>query len=465
MKRIARTSESKNGCLRSGIESDVSRYCEADLRVMLIGAGGREHALAWKIAKSQDVSELICVPGNPGMALESNVSCRDADATNVGVLVSMAEELHVDFVVIGPEAPLVAGLADRMKEKDILVFGPNRRASLLEGSKAFAKTIMKRNRIPTAPFEIFDDAAAALQYVRANRRPLVIKADGLASGKGVVPCRDTEEAEVAIRSMLVDDAFGAAGRRIVVEEFLQGEEASCIAITDGKELKLFPSAQDHKRVFDGDQGPNTGGMGAYSPASILDSQTEETIVRTVFEPLLVGLASEGIHFRGVLYAGLMIDKEGFNVLEFNARFGDPETQVLLPRLRSDLVPALHSVARGTLGEVAFEWDARPAVCVVLASEGYPGPYPKGKKIEGLDAVACMENVILFHAGTRREGEEWLTNGGRVLGVTALGNDLEGSVERAYEAVSKIHFDGMMFRKDIAHRALRRRGGWPNKCLS
>lgn len=425
------------------------------MRVLLIGAGGREHALAWKITRSPQVSELVCVPGNAGIALDPKVSCVEIASEDVDRLVALATDRRPDLVVVGPEHPLVHGLVDRLHERGLPVFGPCRRAALLEGSKAFAKERMQRYGIPTAAFEVFEHVESALEFVRSHPGPWVVKADGLAAGKGVVLCYTPAEAERAVRMMMIERVFGTAGEKIVVEALLKGEEASCIAITDGSEIRLLASSQDHKRIHEGDRGPNTGGMGAYSPAPVVDGVLEEKLLREVFRPLIRGLASEGIEYRGVIYAGLMIDERDFKVLEFNVRLGDPETQALLPRLLSDLVPVLQAAASGNLAGAALEWDPRPAVCVVLASRGYPGDYEKGKEIRGLDKAAEMEDVVVFHAGTRREGGRFLTSGGRVLGVTALGRDISQAVQRVYDAVAAIDFDGLVFRRDIAQRALGR----------
>ena len=425
------------------------------MRVLLVGSGGREHALAWKIARSPQLDELLCAPGNAGMQAEPATRCVDLGAEDIDGLVALARDEEIDLVVVGPEAPLCAGLADALRAAGVAVVGPAAAAARLEGSKVFAKRLMQRCGVPTARFEVFDDAAAARAFVRAEPGPWVVKADGLAAGKGVLPCADAAAAEQAIDRILVERAFGEAGRQVVVESFLEGEEASCIALVAGDTILPLASSQDHKRAYDGDRGPNTGGMGAYSPAPVLDAALEQQVVERVFRPVVDGLAADGIDYRGVLYAGLMIGAGGPQVLEFNVRFGDPETQALLPRLRSDLVPALAAVAGGELAGVTLDWDPRPAVCVVMASAGYPGAYAKGKPISGLERVSAMDDVVVLHAGTRADGDRVLTSGGRVLGVCALGDDIAAAVERCYGAVEGIDFEGAHYRRDIAHRALAR----------
>jgi phosphoribosylamine--glycine ligase len=425
------------------------------MRVLLIGGGGREHAMAWKIAQSPELEELICAPGNAGIALEPKTTCVPVGAEDLDGLLTLARERKPDLVVVGPEAPLVLGIVEKMSELGVLVVGPRKEAAMLEGSKVFAKQVMKRHGIPTADFEVFEDANKAIEYARSLGR-CVVKADGLAAGKGVLMCQNAQEAEQAISKVIVDRAFGDAGRRAVVEELLEGEEASCIALTDGKEILLMASSQDHKRALDGDKGLNTGGMGAYSPAPVLDEKLQAQVKDGILKATVAGMASEGIEFRGIIYAGLMMTAKGPQVLEFNVRFGDPETQPLLARLRSDLIPALKASAEGNLAQMKLEWDPRPSVCVVMAAGGYPESYQKGKVITGLDQAAGMEDVVVFHAGTKKEGEAVVTSGGRVLGVTALGKDIRGAVDRAYQAVEVIKFDQAHYRKDIAYRALERK---------
>jgi phosphoribosylamine--glycine ligase len=425
------------------------------MRVLLIGGGGREHAMAWKIAQSPELEELICAPGNAGIALEPKTTCVPVGAEDLEGLLTLARERKPDLVVVGPEAPLVLGIVEKMSELGVTVVGPRKEAAMLEGSKVFAKQVMKRHGIPTADFEVFEDANQAIEYARSLGR-CVVKADGLAAGKGVLICQNPQEAEQAISKVIVDRAFGDAGRRAVVEELLEGEEASCIALTDGKEILLMASSQDHKRALDGDKGLNTGGMGAYSPAPVLDEKMQAQVKDSILKATVAGMASDGIEFRGIIYAGLMMTAKGPQVLEFNVRFGDPETQPLLARLRSDLIPALKASAEGNLAQVQLEWDPRPSVCVVMAAGGYPESYQKGKVITGLEKAAGMEDVVVFHAGTKKEGGAVVTSGGRVLGVTALGKDIRGAVDRAYQAVEVIKFDQAHYRKDIAYRALERK---------
>ncbi|MBW2701774.1 MAG: phosphoribosylamine--glycine ligase [Deltaproteobacteria bacterium] len=427
------------------------------MRIMLIGSGGREHALAWKIRQSEMVEEVLCVPGNGGLKAEPKVRCLKEPGTQAEWL-ELARAEGVDLVVIGPEAHLVNGLAGAFRAAGIAAVGPDADAAALEGSKVFAKLFMRRHGIPTADFQVFTDHQSAVAFLEANRRPLVVKADGLAAGKGVFPCRDTAEALAAIQRIMQERAFGEAGASVVIEEFLEGEEASCIALTDGRNIRLLASSQDHKRLLDGDRGPNTGGMGAYSPAPVLSQELEARVVEEVFRPVVEGMRKDGRHFSGILYAGLMIDGAELKVLEYNVRFGDPETQALLPRLRSDLVPALAAVAGmgGDLKKVELDWSEDACVCVVMASEGYPGPVTRDVPIEGLEAAGALAQSVVFHAGTRFEAGRHLTSGGRVLGVCGLGVDVAVAVERSYGAVDRIHFDGAFFRRDIAHRALTRR---------
>ena len=428
------------------------------MKVLLVGEGGREHALGWKIAASPEVAQVVCAPGNAGLELEPKVICEPVASANVSGLVDLARRIKPDLVVVGPETPLVLGLADRLSALGFPTVGPTREGAMLEGSKGFAKEIMQRLGIPSASFAVFSDLGQALRYLQGLHGPCVVKADGLAAGKGVVICQTREEATRAVEQMLGERAFGEAGSRVVIEEFLEGEEASCIALTDGQEILMLASSQDHKRVFDGDEGPNTGGMGAYSPAPIMTPALEAQVMEQVFRPLVRGLASQGILFRGILYAGLMIGPAGPKVLEWNVRMGDPETQPLLLRLQSDLVPSLLAVANGRLSSTPLRWDPRPSVCVVMASGGYPGAYQKGKPIDGLLAAAALPDVKVFHGGTRREGERVVTSGGRVLGVCALGQDIRAAVQGAYAAVDQIRFAGAHVRRDIAHRALQRQGG-------
>jgi len=422
------------------------------MRILVVGGGGREHALCWKISKSPLSERLLCAPGNAGTrAVAENVAVAADDAAGLAKTVR-AEK--VDLVVVGPEAPLVAGVGDRLRAEGALVFGPDAAGARIEGSKSFAKSLMRKFGIPTAPSRTFDSVGAAADYLESVQSfPVVIKADGLASGKGVVLPRTLAEAREAAEAMLVGGRFGDAGKRIVVEDFLRGRELSLLAATDGRTLAVLESAQDYKRVRDRDEGPNTGGMGAVSPApaateEVLAAATREILVRTVH-----ALSREGIAYRGCLYAGLMATRAGPRVIEFNCRFGDPETQVVLPRLTSDLVPLLRGAAEGRLADVTeLSWDPRPAVCVVVAPAGYPEASSKGEEIRGLEAAADVPDVTVFHAGTAALGDRVVTAGGRTLGVTALGATVAEARSRAYEAVGRISFPGMHYRRDIGSDA-------------
>ncbi len=425
------------------------------MRVLLVGQGGREHALAWALSRSPSVEKLVCAPGRSAMETLAKTSCLPVAAEDLDGLVDAARELRPQLAVIGPEQPLVEGLADRRAAEGVAVLGPGREGAQLEGSKAFAKHFMRRCGIPTADFAVFDDAEQARKFIRDRRRPCVVKADGLAAGKGVFPCADEAEALQAVEQLMVEGRFGSAGKLVVIEDFLEGEEASLLALCDGENILPLASCQDHKRVFDGDRGPNTGGMGAYSPAPVLDDKMQVQAHQKVLQPLLEGLRRDGIGYRGIIYAGLMFTAQGPMVLEFNVRFGDPETQPLMLRLKSDLAAALELTARGRLGEVHLEWDSQPAVCVVMASGGYPGDYRKGLPIEGLQQAEDIEGAVVFHAGTSRRGEKFVTAGGRVLNVCARGKDLPQALARAYRAAECIKFEGAHFRRDIAARALRR----------
>ncbi|MBI5015241.1 MAG: phosphoribosylamine--glycine ligase [Deltaproteobacteria bacterium] len=424
------------------------------MKVLVVGGGGREHALVWKLAQSPVVSEVYAAPGNAGTAsIGTNVAI---EVDDVEGLLAFAVSNGIGLTVVGPEAPLVLGLVDRFQERSLRVFGPTAASARLEGSKAFAKATMRRFGVPTADYGEFDDPEAARAFIRRLGAPLVVKADGLAAGKGVVIARRVEDALAAVDDMMVAGAFGEAGRRVVVEEFLEGEEASFLAFCDGKTVVPMASSQDHKAVFDADQGPNTGGMGAYSPAPVVTAEIHREAMERVMIPMVDGMARAGTPYVGVLYAGLMIRDGALKVLEFNCRFGDPECQPIVMRMKGDLVPVLEACLDGRLDEVRLEWDPRAAVCVVLASEGYPGAYPKGLEIQGLEAASSLPEVAVFHAGTRRgEGGRVLTSGGRVLGVTALGAGVAEAIDRAYEAVAKIRWPGMHCRSDIGRKALGR----------
>ena len=422
------------------------------MRVLVVGSGGREHALCWAIGASPLCDALYCAPGNAGIAAEA--TCVAIRADDVAGLVRFARDERIDLVVIGPEAPLVLGLVDRLTEAGIRAFGPTAAAAALEGSKAFMKDLCARYGIPTADYGVFDNALAAKDYVRTHGAPIVVKADGLAAGKGVVVAQSVAEANAAIDAALVEGRFGTAGARVVVEEFLQGEEASFHALVDGETVLPLASAQDHKRALDGDKGPNTGGMGAYSPAPIVTPAMQELVLDRIAVPLVRAMAAEGRPFKGVLYAGLMIGSDGPKLLEINARFGDPECQVLMPRLKSDILPALVAACDGELRHFDLRWTEEPALCVVLAARGYPGSYSTGTEIRGVEQAAALDDVAIFHAGTARENGRLVASGGRVLGVTALGRDIAAAQTRAYEAVGLIDWPDGFCRRDIGWRAIR-----------
>lgn len=423
------------------------------MQVLVIGGGGREHTLVWNLAQSKSVTKIYAAPGNPGM--KDLAECVDLDIADLDGLADWAEKHDIDLTVVGPEAPLVAGIVDVFKARGLTIFGPSAKAAEIEGSKIFSKELMEKYGVPTAFFKVCDNLADARAFVEEKGAPIVIKADGLAAGKGVVVAMTKDEALDALDDMMGHHKFGSAGNRVVIEEFMEGEEASLLAFTDGKTIVPMLAAQDHKRVNDGDQGPNTGGMGAYCPAPVMTAALKEKTVKEVLRPVVDALAKEGRPYSGCLYAGLMIKGDSVKVVEFNARFGDPETQVVLPLLKSDLAQIMVACAKGTLRPEMVEWSDKAAVCVVMASGGYPGSYKKGLPITGLKAAGAIEDVVVFHAGTREEDGKILTNGGRVLGVTAVADDIPSAQQKAYDAVDKIHFDGAHFRQDIAWRALRR----------
>jgi len=419
------------------------------MKVLLVGAGGREHALAWAISASPLCTSLICAPGNAGIAeIAENVP---VEAEDIDGLVALAKERAVDFVVIGPETPLVAGLVDRLEGEGIRAFGPNAAASALEGSKGFMKDFCARHAIPTAAYGRFTDAAAAHDFITEKGAPIVIKTDGLAAGKGVIIAENEDQAHEAVEAMMADRQFGEAGAEIVIEEFLSGEEASFFALIDGKNALALTSAQDHKRVGEGDTGLNTGGMGAYSPAPVVTPEIEAQVMETIILPTVRGMAADGHPFCGVLFAGLMIENGVATLLEFNIRFGDPECQPLMKRLKSDLLTALIAAHDGVLDHIDLRWSDEAALCVVMAANGYPGVYEKGSEIKGLDDANGVEGVDVFHAGTKQDGNKVLASGGRVLGVTALGKDVTQAKARAYQAVDKIDWAQGFCRRDIGWR--------------
>jgi phosphoribosylamine--glycine ligase len=421
------------------------------MKILVIGSGGREHALVWKLRQSPRVTEIFCAPGNAGIgALARNVSIAISDHA---ALAKFALDEKIDLTVVGPDDALAAGIVDFFQQNGLRIFGPTKAAAKFEWSKVFAKEFMQRHGIPTAKAGHFSKSEEAQKFCQTMRYPLVIKADGLALGKGVVIAENPDTAAKTIYRIMERGQFGAAGASVVIEEFLTGQECSIHALIDGKNFALFPSAQDHKQIFNGDRGPNTGGMGTFSPTTLLTPENERIVREQVLEPFLAGLKSEGIDFRGLLFPGLMMTPDGPKVLEFNCRFGDPETQVLLTRLKTDLVDLLEATIDGRIADLKIEWDSRAAVCVVMASGGYPGDYAKGKEILGLEKFAGTDDVIVFHAGTKIENGKTVTAGGRVLGVTALGADLLAAQARAYAAVREICFEGCQFRTDIAEKGL------------
>lgn len=420
------------------------------MKILVVGSGGREHTLVWKIAQSPLVKTIYCAPGNAGIG--QLAQCVPIKDTNIDELLRFADKNHIDLTVVGPEVPLAMGIVDRFQSQGLNIFGPSRRAAEIESSKIFAKYVMKKYGIPTATHKKFDQFEEAKKYLDSVDIPIVIKADGLAAGKGAVVCLTREEAGESLQKMMVDRIFGEAGKKVIIEQYLRGQEVSVLAFTDGVNILPLVPAQDHKPIFDGDKGPNTGGMGAYAPAILVDDEMLKTVQKKILEPAVKGMALEDRPYRGVLYAGLMITRQGPKVIEFNCRFGDPETQVILPLVNSDIVPILQACSNGNLKKMKLEGSNKFAVCVIMASGGYPGKYEKGKQIIGLDREFGDE-VIIFHAGTKYTNDRIVTNGGRVLGVTALGADIGDAINRAYRAVGKITFDGAYYRKDIGYKAL------------
>jgi phosphoribosylamine--glycine ligase len=422
------------------------------MNLLVIGSGGREHALVSKLKENVDVRKIYCVPGNPGIA--EIAECVEMDIMDNAALVAFAKAHHIKLTVVGPEMPLSNGIVDVFQTNGLACFGPTQAAARIESSKTFAKHLMEKYDIPTAKFAVFNDADIAKTYIKDQGAPVVVKADGLAAGKGVVVAMTIKEALAAVDMIMCDGAFGQAGSQVVIEEFLMGEEASILAFTDGKTIIPMVAAQDHKRVYDQDQGPNTGGMGAYAPAPVITPSISEQVMREVLEPTIHAMASEGCPYCGCLYAGLIITEDGPKVIEFNARFGDPETQVVLPLLDSDLVTIMQACIEGTLGELSVAWKNEAAVCVVLAAGGYPEKYNKGDIITGIDE-AEQQGSHVFHAGTASHENQVVTNGGRVLGVTATASDIKQGVAKAYQAIAKIKFKDMHYRKDIAYRAIKK----------
>jgi phosphoribosylamine---glycine ligase len=422
------------------------------MKVLIVGGGGREHAIAWKLSQSQKVDKIYCTPGNAGIA--GIAECIEVAVDDFAALLDFVRYEWIDLTIVGPEDPLSKGIVDIFEKEGRRILGPTKAAARLESSKMFSKDFMRRHRIPTADYKIFSSYLHAEDHVRMMGGPIVIKADGLAAGKGVFVSQTVEEAIEALRHIMKDKAFGEAGNHVVVEQCLEGEEASFMVFTDGDTIVPMGSSQDHKRIFDGDGGPNTGGMGAYSPAPIVTPEFEKHIVDTIMRPVIDGLKAEGMKYKGILYAGLMIKENKATVLEFNCRLGDPETQPVLSRLSTDFLDICLAITDGKLAEIDVEWKPDSSVCVVLAARGYPGQYEKGSIISGLDKVRTMDGVTVFHAGTTFRNSEIVTNGGRVLGVTAVGADIRAARDLAYKAVEQITFDGMQYRSDIAYRALR-----------
>jgi phosphoribosylamine--glycine ligase len=423
------------------------------LKVLVVGSGGREHAIVWKISQSSQLEKLYCAPGNAGTSQLANnipISADDIDG-----LLDFVRSKSIDLTVVGPEVPLVDGIVDRFEENDFAVAGPSRAAAILEGSKAFAKDFMKRHSIPTAAYQTFEQMGLARAALKDNQFhfPVVLKADGLAAGKGVFVCANLEESLDALEIIMGERRFGASGDHLLIEEFLEGEEASFMVFSDGVNILPMVPSQDHKAIFEDDRGPNTGGMGAYSIDEILSDEVRQQVLDTIIQPTIQGMAEEGRLFRGILYAGLMMTRDGPKVLEFNVRLGDPEAQVILPRLKSDLLTILSGMAEGNLGNVDLEWSSEAAVCVVIAAKGYPGSYDKGQEISGLEMADEEEGTITFHAGTELREEGVMTCGGRVLGVTTVAPTLRSAIIRAYEGVNKIHFEGMYCRRDIASKGI------------
>jgi len=428
------------------------------MKILVVGSGGREHALVWKLQQSPRVKEIYCAPGNAGIA--NLATCVDISATDIKGLADFAKKQRIDLTVVGPEAALTLGIVDQFEQQGLRIFGPAQAAAIMEGSKVFMKDLLKKYHIPTGHYAVFEEREAAVRYIEGQSPPLVVKADGLAAGKGVIVAATIKEAVEAVDLIMKENAFGEAGNKIVVEEFLEGEEASFLAFTDGKTVLPLPSSQDHKAIFEGDKGPNTGGMGAYSPAPVLTEELHKQAMEQIMIPTVKAMAAEGRPYKGVLYAGLMIKQGKAKVLEFNCRFGDPEAQPLLMRLKSDLVEIMEAVIDERLHEVRLEIDPRPTVCVVMSSGGYPGSYDKGKAISGLDAATSCDDVVVFHAGTALKDGKVVTAGGRVLGITAIGDTLQGAIDAAYKVVRLINWEGCYYRRDIGAKALRRNSNGP-----
>ncbi|OPX42830.1 phosphoribosylamine--glycine ligase [Ruminiclostridium hungatei] len=419
------------------------------MKVLVVGSGGREHTIIWKLSQNRKISELYCAPGNGGIS--ALAVCVPIKATDIDGIVNFSKENSIDFVMVAPDDPLVAGMVDALQEAGIRAFGPVKAAAIIEGSKSFSKDLMRKYGIPTAGYEVFDSSEAALRYLDTCSAPVVVKADGLALGKGVIIAQSVDEAKAAVKNIMNDKVFGEAGNRVVIEEFIQGPEVSILAFTDGKTVVPMVSSQDHKRVFDKDQGPNTGGMGTFSPSRIYGQKLAEQCMKEIFLPTMEAMNKEGRKFKGILYFGLMITKDGPKVIEYNARFGDPETQVVLPRLKTDLLDIFDAIIDEKLSDIKIEWSDNAAVCVIAASGGYPGKYATGFEISGLEAAEADGDTIVFHAGTTYADGRFRTAGGRVLGVTAVEENMDKAIARAYAGIEKIKFEGMHYRKDIGRK--------------
>lgn len=415
------------------------------MKVLVVGSGGREHTLVWKIAQSPRVREIYCAPGNAG--IKNLATCVNISADNIKGLADFAEEKRIDLTIVGPEGPLVEGIVDEFETRCLDIFGPSKAAAQIEGSKVFSKNLMKKYDIPTADYQVFDKFKDAITYIDTVDVPLVVKAEGLAAGKGVIIAKDRDEAKAAVKDIMINKTFGDSGARIVIEEFLEGPEVTILAVSDGRIAVPMVSSRDHKPIFDGNKGPNTGGMGAVSPAPAYGLELAEVVDKNIIQRTIDAMANEGIPFKGILYIGLMLTKTGPKVLEYNCRFGDPETQVVIPRLKTDLIDIVDAVINNNLSNIKIEWKDETAVCVVMSSGGYPGVYEKGKIINGINEAESLDTVV-FHAGTELYNNKIVTAGGRVLGVTALGEDIRDARKKVYEAVSKIHFDSAYYRKDI-----------------
>ena len=419
------------------------------MKVLVVGSGGREHAIVWRLKKNNNIEKIYCAPGNAGIGLDAE--CVPIGAMEFDKLVDFAKKENIDFTIIGMDDPLVGGVVDVFEKEGLRVFGPRKNAAIIEGSKAFSKDLMKKYGIPTAKYESFTDYEEAKKYLDSQEMPIVIKADGLALGKGVLICMTREEAEEGLKEIMLDKKFGSAGNAVVIEEFLQGPEVSVLSFCDGKTVVPMVSAQDHKRALDGDKGLNTGGMGTFSPSVFYTEEMNEECMKTIFQPTVDAMAKEGRPFVGILYFGLMLTKDGMKVIEYNARFGDPETQVVLPRLKTDLLEIMEACVDGKLADMNIEWYDNAAVCVVLASGGYPVEYEKGFEIKGLDEIKKYNNIVVFHAGTAEKDGKLVTNGGRVLGITGIGNDINEAIKTAYEGVEIVDFDKKHFRTDIGRK--------------